>query len=168
MKRFRITNTGYKIDKLLFSIIMLLLFSGLFRLAYSQNFDFTPKFYIKCTNPLGCDNPFFNERNEYKQTLNILFFIPIHTTKDAKENCIFDWCDDKTIPPGEYGTPQPPIFKYIYLITFVLIGLSILLNHLIHNRKKKFNLGLIEFWKAELKKIGIDTDKIKLGELEDE
>lgn len=144
MKRYHITDGGYRYDRLIFwgAIAMILLFLGL--IGARHNFDFsTANVYIKCESDNGvhCRNPIYNI-TECKQQLRILFVIPLYTTKDCTETCTQDWCNWATLPPGEYGTPPDPLMDWIPFVAISLLVLAVLVNHFVHNRGKRPQIQL--------------------------
>jgi len=129
MKRFNITESGYKYDKIIFWGLLFLIIFLVFSIAKENNFDFRQKFYFKCDNINGCPNPIVNPNihiyNEY-------------TGQNYKDSCIEDWCKQEILMMGEYGTPPPDsfLFNHFKLITFTLFIFSFLLNHFVHNMGK--------------------------------
>lgn len=142
MPRFNIMDNGYRYDKLIFWAAFALVVASVFIVSARNNFDFSnTKIYVECDHPMGCPNPLLNIENCQEQ-LRILFFIPLYTANDCKENCKEAWCTQEILQPGKYGTPPDPLIKYIPAIALTLVILALLANHLIHNRGKKFKVQL--------------------------
>lgn len=98
---------GYKFDRFIFRTFMYSIFLFLFFVAHSHNYQLD---YYMCGDDLGCINPFYQE-----------------TT----------WKNIKYLEPGEYGTRPTTLFKSVYYVSFGLLGLSFVLNHITHNWRKK-------------------------------
>lgn len=141
MNRFNVTKNGYKFDKVIFWGSMILIFGLVFYLMDYYNYDFSStNIYVKCEQEV-CENP-LNNIKDCKQQLNILWVIPLYKANDCRQNCEDDWCNWKYLPEGEYGKKPNSLFRYMYPLTFGVIILSLLLNHLIHNRGKKFDIEI--------------------------
>lgn len=161
MGRFNITKRGYKYDKIIFWVVMIITTAVvLYNFAY-YNFDFTPRVHMICEE-FQCKNPYYG--GECKQTLTILFFIPLYTTKDCSTLEGYEWIKEEYVPMGEYGDPPPEGFLYrdIPLIVIVCFVLAFLLNHFIHNKGKKFD---IEIRISDKVRLNSDTfEKMKEGD----
>lgn len=98
---------GYRFDRFLFQIILVLSLGYLFYLAYSANFQLN---YFECYPAKDglCKNPFYK---------------PI------------TWENSEYLPAGKYGTEPFGILTKarFYPVLFILTGLVI--NHFIHNRR---------------------------------
>lgn len=174
MKRFRETETGYRFDKLIFFIVFIAIVSLVLKVMYDNAFDFNPHPYFKCSRPF-CENPFYKEAIskegqliDCKQRLNILWVIPIYTTKDCREGC--DWCNNKYLEMGEYGTTPKSSFllNNMLWISILIILLGLLNNHLFHNRGKKFDIEIVitEKIKINRRTIGEWIEKNKNNNIE--
>lgn len=154
MNRFNTTRRGYKYDKVIFWFVMVITLCLVFYLFNLYSYDFNPKVYFKCESNF-CDNPYYT--SECKQQLRILFFIPLWTSEDCKDNPEYYWLTEKTIPRGEYGDPPPKnfIFNYIKGIIFLIFIVAFLLNHFAHNKGKPFDIEI-----PITKKIIINRDTI--------
>ena len=132
---------GYKIDRRIFKIVSgLILLSFLF-IAYENDFDFTNKLYIKCDNPLGCQNPLYSENNTFISENNKPFY----------DKCIYDWCNSPYLEYGfEFG--QKPInFSFIgWTIGLGFISLGFLINHFLNNKS----------YKAKINWEGLDNEEL--------
>ena len=161
MKRYRITEAGYKYDKLIFysafSIVLLLIFY----IIYINGFDFSTNIYFNCEQEI-CENPFI-QLNDCKQSVNILWVIPLYTTKDCKLNC--NWCNQKFLSRGEYGKQLKGKFLYdnLWWISIIIILMGLLLNHLIYNKNRPFDIEI-----PITEKIKINKSKIMEWLKEDE
>lgn len=141
MERFNVTKRGYKYDKIIFWVVMLVTIGlVLYNFAY-YNFDFTPRVHFVCS-AVECPNPYFLQ--DCKQQLTILFVIPIYTTKDCSTLEGYEWIKEEKLPYGEYGDPEPDNFFYrnVPIIVFVCFLLAFLLNHFFHNRGRKFDIEI--------------------------
>ena len=107
--------------------MLLLMIFILFLELKAYNFSFEPNLYMECKPTLGATD-----------CLN-----PIYDTKDMKY-CKADWCRSERINPGVYGVhpPKDPIYNYYPTICILLMALGLFLNHIIHNRGKKFKLSV--------------------------
>ena len=121
--RYKLINNNYKFDKWLFNFGMWIVFAWLFFVAYSNNFNLD---YYECVTPggsgiyfsgggqpileqaFGCENPFYK---------------PV------------SWKNSKYLLPGSYGTKPGALFKSVFYFPFIIFGLVISLNHILHNRK---------------------------------
>ena len=106
---------------------------------YTFNFDFRPKPYLVCETP--CKNPFFNVE-KCQQQLTILFFIPLYTTEDCREDPANDWILEENLPAGTYGKPPPKILKMIPWVVVAMFLMGFLLNHFAHNRGSAFDIEI--------------------------
>ena len=161
MKRFNTTKRGYKFDKIIFYIIFILVTGFVMFKFYEYNFDFTPKPYFECKQAF-CKNPLY--QSDCKQQLKILWVIPLYTTRDCKEICV--WCNKEILPKGIYGEkPDDYYMNNLGLFAFFLFMFGMVLNHLLHNRGKKFDLEI-----PITKKLIINRDYIteKLSKVEDD
>ena len=106
-----------------------------------------------------------------KQRLNILWVIPLYTTQDCRDTCEEEWCKLETLPRGEYGEKPTPLFSYMYPLTFGVIIASLVLNHFLYNKGKKFDveipftkkhkLNLRDAFKRFFKKVGEKDEEDK-------
>lgn len=139
MSRYTITSTNYKHDKIIyygafFSIILIAI-----SIMWANNFDFSPQPYTECKSQM-CANPFYNQ--PCKQALTILFFYKIYTTKDCRITDNNTWLSQEYLSEGVYG--HKPKMNFVFtnfgILSAVILTSSILLNHYIHNKKKKVRL----------------------------
>lgn len=130
--RWKTTKQGYKFDKLIFNIAFWLLIGYLFSIAYSMNFDFSVQIYFKCDNNISCENPYYDRANIRTDNLFI----------NVDNICIEDWCYQEMLPSGfEYGSKNPPILlRLAWPVTWLLIILSLLINHFMYNNKGGINI----------------------------
>jgi len=102
---------GYKFDRWLTTIFMILIFGFLFFVAYHYDFNLD---YYQCGANFGetCTNPFYKE---------------------------LSWKNQPTLSPGEYGQKPGLLFKSVIPVSLIGLFLLLLSNHLIHNRKVKLS-----------------------------
>lgn len=106
---------GYKIDRLIFQLAMVCIFAFLLYIAWSHNFNLD---YYSCGaepefngGPIGlCHNPFYKAST---------------------------WKNMEYLPSGEYGTKPDALFNSAWYVTFLVIILAFVANHLIHNRRSE-------------------------------
>ena len=141
MKRFKETQDGYKYDRLIFIPMFLIFIFIILYIMYQNSFDFNLHPYFNCSYSL-CKNPYYLIEGECKQTLNILWVIPIYKTNDCREGC--DWCYQEYLNWGVYGSKPKSEFliNNIYWITAIIFLLAFLLNHFINNRGKNFDIEI--------------------------
>jgi len=98
---------GYKFDRWIFQIVMLIIFCYLGFVAWNYNFDLD---YFKCDPPPGekCFNPFYENAN---------------------------WKNIELLPAGEYGFQPNFWYKMCWWGTIVVLILAFALNHFVWNRK---------------------------------
>lgn len=148
----RTTETGYIWDnRFIWGSFLIMILMVLYTF-YLYDWNLTPKPYLKCLSYNGCENPFYTA--QYKAS----GFDRLHNTKD-----LCDWCNQPTLPMGEYGTKEPFIVKYFTLIGVCLVAISFLLNHFVHNKGKKVDFGLKHFHY-----INNIMEKLNLGDEENE
>ena len=125
-KRFKILKNGYKFDKNIFRTTIVFILIGYILLLISMNFDFKPQVYFTCpefAEAGGCENPFLCDEFYCPD-------LPFYVSDDVRSM--------KYLPQGfEYGKKPSNYYKFFpYWITF-MITWSFIMNHLIHNRRKK-------------------------------
>lgn len=135
------TERGYIYDKRIFWAVFSVVVILILYIFYQHNFDVTPNIYFKCTQSI-CENPLYMA--DCRQQLSILFFIPLYTTDDCKEEPGYEWLKEKYLAQGEYGEPPPSDFLYkgIRMLVLLIILLGLILNHLLHNKGKKFDIEI--------------------------
>jgi hypothetical protein len=116
---FKIFVNGYKVNRRLFQAIMLFCFLYIALTVSVYGFELDSKFYYKCTDPLGCQNPFYN------------FHHIVH-------KCREDWCSREYLTMGTYGKPPPRTFSFFPVYVISLLALGIVGNHFTHNKGFKF------------------------------
>ena len=110
----------YRVDRWMFQAGMLLIFAWLFFVAHWYHYDLD---YYKCEgggNPYG-NSPFVSQGDQCRNP----FYRP--TT----------WKNLEYLPPGEYGTMLGPLFHSVYYAPFLIFGLAIGLNHILHNKRRR-------------------------------
>lgn len=160
MKRFNIMDNGYRYDRMIFWCAFLIILSWLFVVAARNDFSFSQtKIFITCKDPHGCMNPLVENENYYlescQEQLRILFFVPLYTAEDCRDTCTEAWCTQAMLAPGTYGTPPDPWIKHTPALIIAILVVSLLFNHLVHNRGKrlKVQLNLKPETRAKLKRI---------------
>ena len=135
MKIYQIADNGYKFDKRIFWSAMLIMVGAFLYVAADNNFNLRYQFYYEC-EAVRCKNPFMDQAFQMWNT---------YTDYDYKTDCVDPWCKQKWLNRGVYGKRQPLLFNYFTPLSFGLVILGLLLNHLIHNKGKqpslKFNLS---------------------------
>lgn len=131
MKIYHVTDSGYKFDRRLFwgGIFILIIIIGSVGLKYGF---YTHTFYFNCKEAY-CENPVYNEDYDAYNS---------YTNEDLKKYCIDDWCKYEFLPRGEYGNKPPKIIGYFDMLALGIIALILFLNHLIHNKGKRFSVEL--------------------------
>jgi len=128
MKHFKQFG-NYRINKwFMRSIILILLIaiSGVY--LYHINKD--PLIYIECESTLGCYNPFIDRLNNCEFSLAQQEIYPIYKEVCSKDRMMY----------GEHlGKKYPPYLNYFLRLAISLILISIFLNHIIYNRRLKWN-----------------------------
>lgn len=139
---------GYIYDKRLFWAGVSLLIFVMIYIFYINHWNMGQNFYFKCEDPRGCKNTVL-ESKAYN----------LFTGHEYK--CLEEWCLKDKLPIGEYGTKEPNYFKFFQLLSVFIVLLMLGLNHLIHNRGKKwvFPSALSEETTEKLKKM--------MGKIED-
>lgn len=125
-KRFkRFGERRYKVDRWLCQLGMFLIFAWLFFVAKSYDFDID---YYKCEHGAGMAQ--FNPDGTQKE----------YYSSDLCENPFYrpsSWKNQPYLSPGEYGAKIGPLFQSTYYAPFLIGGICLGLNHLIHNRKQR-------------------------------
>lgn len=113
----------YHLNKKIFRVALLILFLTGLGIAYSEDFDFSQKFYFKCPEGSGgCNNPFVVNLFEFKENSNVL------SCPDGFP------CNQKILPEGfEFGEPPSPAVKNYLWITLIVVILAIGINHILYN-----------------------------------
>ncbi len=154
------TGNGYIYDKRIFWGVIAIVLVLVFFVSKDYNFNFKTNFYFKCED-YSCKNPIMNKQTRAYNT---------YTDADLKKDCIADWCSQEFLPRGEYGIKPPDsfIFKNLPLISFGLVILALVINHIIHNKGKKpgIKLNLSDKWLSKINKLGKKLGD-KFGELEE-
>ena len=148
MEFLKKTSKGYIYDKRIFWAGMFLIVLFAIGIMSLYNFDFSNSIYYKCISPNGCLNPYFaNKINCDREWLY---------GKDCLIKCDQEWCTQEILTTGEYGT-KPPNNIILGFNVFILsiILLSFCLNHLAHNKGKKFHYDFLlsEKQKRIIKKV---------------
>lgn len=128
----------YKFDRWIFQTAMFLIFAFLFYIAWSNNFEMN---YFKCERMHMSDGSFLNEKiidaenfgNEALTCKNP-FYKPI------------TWQNYERLLPGEYGFKPNFLFKSAIYVSFGLLALAFILNHLIYNKKFRLDLKGGDQW----------------------
>ena len=125
--RWKKLKSGYIFDRLIFKIGMLIIFFYLFFIAYSTDFDFSKKIYAHCPEDQigGCSNDWaFNNTDS-----------PI--PYKYREHCVYKWCQDERLPAGfTFGKLPPKKLTFAPYISFAILILCFVFNHILHNKAK--------------------------------
>ena len=105
----------YKFDRLIFQVVMFIIFIHLFYIAYHYNFSLD---YFSC------------QSGEYIKNIGYACKNPFYTPSS--------WVNAEYLPNGEYGTKPGALFYSGYYVGFGLLILAFVLNHIIYNKKFKF------------------------------
>ena len=155
------TSNGYIYDRRIFWGIIAIVLVLIFFVAKEYDFNFKTTFYFNCKE-VRCKNPLINPELRAYNT---------YTGQDYKKDCVEAWCTEEYLSRGEYGIKPPDSFIYnsLGLISFLLVGLGLLLNHRIHNKGKEFGikLNLPEKWLKKLRKLGKKLENLE-DDLEEE
>lgn len=125
--RYRTTKNGYKFDKLIFwggaciMVVIVLLF------LYENGYKNIP--YVVCDEE-KCLNPLIDQYT--KESL----------IEKYNLDCSEQWCFYEVLPRGEYG--KKPLTEEFTITILSITLLGFVLNHVLHNKGKKFDLGLKE------------------------
>jgi hypothetical protein len=139
MKFFRETDSGYRFDKRIFWGAEIVMILGLFLFFSAFKFDFSYHPYFECKFDT-CKNPMYDA--EYVAPL-------INKVSSAGNLADCDWCSFPILLRGNYGVPPPSQFLF-FIIPFAVVILftcAVLVNHLVHNKGRKFDLGMKEQYK---------------------
>lgn len=136
-----VTSRGYVYYKPIFWIIFFIITTLVIYIFYQHNFDLTPDVYFECDAP-ECKNPLY--LSECKARVTVLFFIPLYTSKDCRDEPGYAWLNEPILSRGSYGQPPPEDFLYNYIrLICILIFLSgMLANHFIFNRGRPFDIEI--------------------------
>lgn len=136
------TKRGYCYDKRIFWAVFILTTIAILYIFSLNGFDFSVHPYTKCEHEI-CKNPFYGML-DCRHQLRILFFIPLYTTEDCRDDPANAWIQEEFLQKGDYGTPPPDnfLYKYMKYVVVLLFLSALVINHLIHNRDKKFDLEI--------------------------
>jgi len=141
MNWFNETQTGYRYDKRLFIGVFCLIGALFFLVYWQNNFNTHPYFYLECEEE-RCLNPIMEKSFKCTNEVRFLFVLPIYQDKDCMANCQEEWCSQEYVSRGIYGKKAPRLMTWFGYIAFGLFFLCIVMNHLIHNKGKHFDLEL--------------------------
>ena len=107
---FKETGGGYRFNRWIFRTYMWIALASIFLVAYLHDFNLN---YYECQGPEGtiCKNRFYKP---------------------------LTWENSEYLPPGKYGYDARGLLDQVGIYTFLGFVASMLLNHIIHN--KKYNL----------------------------
>lgn len=137
MKSINTTSQGYKFDKRIFWGMVFILFLILASTFRSTGLNFVP--YFECKEH-ACKNPLLSGQNSCTWALGM---------KTCDIICDEPWCKDELLPRGEYGKKPSIAHRYFIQILIFLILLCFILNHLIHNKGRKFHVNLMDHFDSE-------------------
>lgn len=127
--RWKQYSSGYVFDKLIFNIAMYIIFLYLFIVCYQADFNFGNQIYIKCNEKIGCENPFYKGDD---------IDLSIEYTDEAKEYCVWDWCNEPVLYYGfEFGKKPSWMFNNAFLFSLVVMLSAFGINHWRYNREGK-------------------------------
>lgn len=117
----------YVFNKILFRSMLLILFLFGFLIVADAGFDFSPKFYFNCPEDQGaCPNPFIPQDVNYFSTNTEIAVCPEGFP-----------CSQEVFPPGfSFGEKPNPFINYYGYFTFAIVVITILLNHILYNRRE--------------------------------
>jgi hypothetical protein len=129
--RYKITKKGYKYDKRIFQAVSLLVVIYMATAIILEG-GFKTNIYVACHEEQKCLNPFY-KGIENTQPL----------PQRYQNKCTMEWCKDKYLEPGfQYGTPdKKPLSKLAWPFTILILITGFVINHTIHNKGKKIDLG---------------------------
>jgi len=134
MNRFKITKYGYIYDKVIFISLIFLLLLGFFFALKENNFNFNKQYiYYECVGSEPCRNPL----KELICTNELVW------GKDCSIECKEEWCYKDWLLPDQYGEKEPQFNKNFPNIAFLSFIICLLLNHVIHNKKNKFDIEIV-------------------------
>lgn len=130
MVRYKIFENGYKVDKVIVWVALVLVCVYMLITIASNGMNFKNNFYVSCAENIPCKNPFYRS---YDNTL----------PEKVLKLCVYEWCNDEYLPPGfEYGKKPNGFYNFIYIFSFGLIILALVINHFIYNKGKNPMGGL--------------------------
>lgn len=160
MKRFIVTSTGYKYDRVITWGILAAYLVFAFVVLKNNDFDLSDKPYLTC-RPVypstNCKNPFY-------ETVNGIPTEELYSTTSRPVKCTYDWCYQKYLSPGTYGKLPPYYLAHPVVISFGILAFMFLVNHLIHNLRKVPHLPITENIKNDkiLQWVAKKAEKAKL------
>lgn len=149
MKWVRITSQGYKWDSSIPLFAMLLVAAFAIAIMAKHDFNFGLRPYVECPGPVNCINPLYWAK-EGKICADEKGFQCVDNPDLKKVVCSSPWCKQVWLRPGTYGTPPDPLFTVYMWFTIIVFLLTIPVNHFVHNRGKKFHLGLTEYYEDQI------------------
>ena len=122
---------GYRFDKLIFNVAFYVILAFLFWCCVSVNFDF---YYFSCPEKAGSlqGQKFALNGITLDDNLPGLCKNPFYKP--------FSWRNQEYLTPGEYGTRPGVLFTEAPMISFIILIIAFLINHLIYNRKFSENV----------------------------
>jgi len=141
MKRFNPTQTGYRYDRLIFLLVLIMIIGLVLWVMAANSFDFGLHPYFNCKEDI-CLNPYTQIQGDCTQSLKVLWFIPLYTTDDCRKQC--DWCNYPTLTRGIYGSRPKLEFllNNMFYIALLLIVIGFVLNHYFHNKGIPFDIEI--------------------------
>lgn len=126
-----ICKNGYVHDKRIYLGVIAIALLLFLVIGISMEFDFTPRIMYKCTTNY-CENPLLSD------------WVVMSDKEAIIKKCTEAWCTEPLLPRGVYGRPEPLLMKYYSLIVFLMVPFALLINHLLNNKGKKFELPIQE------------------------
>ena len=117
-------NQQYIFDKLIFYIVISILLISAVIILSINNMDKSQHLYLNCPAEVKyCFNPYYNNSQVCGQYISWDDYI-------CKQEIL--------LAPFEYGKPEPFYVKNFGSYAIILVIISLIINHLIYNRKFKF------------------------------
>jgi len=118
------------INKWVFRIAFLLIFSQFIYIASVLEFDFSPHAYIECKSNQPCQNTFFECQNK---TEIFQDFMIVDCEPYNKVNCVDEVCSKPILEPFEIlGNKPPKEYDQFKFNVFILIMFAFIINHFIY------------------------------------
>lgn len=138
MRRYTITSTGYKHDKIIYYTAFMSIITIAIIIMALNNFDFTTHPYIQC-NYETCMNPYYQQ--PCQQALTIFFTYRLYTTTDCRIQNNNSWINQEFLQKGTYGHKPKAnfLFSNFDIISLLILVGALLVNHLFHNKNKKLD-----------------------------
>ena len=141
MNWFNETKKGYRYDKRIFIGIFSIVAILFFYVLWQEGFNTSPYFYTECKSMM-CKNPIKDKTFTCTNEVRLAYLIPLYKDKNCTRNCNESWCNQEYLSPGKYGREPPFLIRNFNIIAFLLFVFGMVLNHLLHNKGKTFDVEL--------------------------